>query len=174
MSGYGSMIADKVRVDAYLEALRRAIFPGCVVLDIGAGPGFFSLFACRWGAHRVYAIEPSHSIQLGRDLAAANGYADRIEVIQDLSTNISIPERADVIVADLRGLLPYCTQSIASMIDARDRLLAPEGILIPQRDVIWGAVVDAPDLSREKVLPWDQPASGFDMSPARRMSANSF
>lgn len=174
LSGYARMVADKVRMDAYLEALHRAVVPGSVVVDLGSGPGIFSLFACSYGARRVYAIEPSNSIQLGRDLAAANGYARRIEFIQGLSTKVSLPERVDVVIADLRGLLPYFTQNIPSMIDARERFLAPGGILIPQRDIIWGAVVEIPDFYNENVLVWDAAASGFDMSHARRMSANTF
>src|SRR5580765_245360 len=131
---YGTMLSDQVRMDAYLAALRRAVVPGCVVLDLGAGPGIFSLYACRWGARRVYAIEPDESIQLTTELAVANQYADRIMAIRDLSTNITLPEPADVLIADLRGVLPFFGKSIASMIDARERLLSPGGALIPLRD----------------------------------------
>lgn len=55
----------------------------------------------------MYAIEPGDCVQLARDLAQANGCADRIRFIQDFSTNVTLPERADVIVADVRGILPY-------------------------------------------------------------------
>jgi hypothetical protein len=64
VSAYGRMIADKVRVAAYTEALKRAITPGCTVLDIGTGTGFFAMLACRMGAARVYAIEPDDVIDL--------------------------------------------------------------------------------------------------------------
>ena len=35
IKGYGAMIDDSVRNDAYREALRRHVRPGSVVLDIG-------------------------------------------------------------------------------------------------------------------------------------------
>src|SRR5947208_14002021 len=98
LQDYGKMLADRVRMEAYLEALRRAVFPGCVVIDLGAGPGIFSLYACRWGARRVYSIEPGESIHLLRELAAANGFADHIVAIQDYSLDVILPERADVII----------------------------------------------------------------------------
>jgi protein arginine N-methyltransferase 1 len=170
LEGYGKMLADTVRLDAYVEALRRSVKPGSVVLDLGAGPGLFSLYACRLGARRVYAVEPDDSIQLARELAKANGYSGRIVTIQDLSFNVQLPEPADVIVADLRGILPFYCKSIAAMMDARDRLLAPGGVLIPQQDTIHGTVAESPDLYNRRILAWGQ--TGFDMSAARLKAVN--
>ena len=72
--GYGSMIADSVRTDAYARALRDLVKPDSVVLDIGTGTGLFALLACRFGARHVFAIEPSNVIALARTLSRANGY----------------------------------------------------------------------------------------------------
>ena len=85
LAGYGEMIADRVRVEAYSRALRAAIRPGSVVLDIGTGPGILAVLACRFGAGRVFAIEANPVIQLAREIAAANRCADKIEFIEDLS-----------------------------------------------------------------------------------------
>jgi protein arginine N-methyltransferase 1 len=82
IADYGAMIADHGRMDAFVRALGRAVKPGAVVVDIGTGTGIFALLACRFGARRVYAIEPSDAIQVAREIAAANGCADRIEFIQ--------------------------------------------------------------------------------------------
>src|SRR5689334_15245373 len=130
-SGYCAMIADGVRTAAYAEALRRAVKPGAVVLDIGTGTGIFALLACRSGARRVYAVEPDPAIQVARATAEANGCADRITFLQDLSTRLTLPESADVIVADLRGVLPLFGHHLPSLADARRRHLAPGGTLIP-------------------------------------------
>jgi protein arginine N-methyltransferase 1 len=168
---YGTMILDRVRTDAYSLALRHAVKPGSVVLDIGTGTGIFALMACRFGARRVYAIEPSDVIQLAREISASNGCASQIEFIEDSSTQVTLPEQADVIIADVHGVLPETHVPI--MIDARERLLAPGGILIPQRDTMWAAVVDVPALYGRHADPWDQAAHGLDMSAARRMVMNS-
>src|SRR5262245_21451987 len=109
---YGRMIRDSARTDAYAEALRRLVKPDSIVLDIGAGTGIFSLLACRFGARRVYAVEPADAIQIAREIAAANGYADRIEFIQKLSTEITLPEQADVIIYDLRGMFTFMGRHI--------------------------------------------------------------
>jgi protein arginine N-methyltransferase 1 len=116
LEGYGKMVADKVRIDAYLVALQRTVTRKSIVIDLGCGPGLFALHACRLGAKRVYAIEPGDCIQIARDLSEANGFSGRIEFIQELSTKVTLPERADVIVADLRGILPLYGASLPSMI----------------------------------------------------------
>ena len=53
---FGAMAADPARMRAYEEALRRTVKPGCVVVDVGAGTGIFSIWACKLGAARVHAI----------------------------------------------------------------------------------------------------------------------
>jgi len=174
VANYGSMIADRVRMDAYVRALRQTVKPGSVVLDIGTGTGICALLACQLGARRVYAVEPSDAIQLAREIAAANGYSDRIEFIQDLSTNIALPERADVIVSDLRGVLPFLGHHFAAIADARRRHLATGGKLIPQSDTMWAAIVNAPKLYAEFVEPWEQHNQGFDMQAARKLVLNSW
>ena len=168
---YGDMIADKVRLDPYAYALRAKIGPNSVVLDIGTGAGIHALLACKFGARKVYAIEPNDAIHLARELAQANGFADRIEFIQDISTHVTLPERADVIVSDLRGVLPLYGQHIPSIIDARQRHLAPGGTLIPKRDTVWASLVEACYVYNDLVGPWNDPY-GLAMEKAKQVVLN--
>jgi hypothetical protein len=103
---HGLRMADRVRMGAYTEAPRLARKPGSVVMDIGTGAGIFAPLACRLGARRVYAIEPHDVSHVARELAAANGDAGRIEFLPDVSTRVAVAERADVIIANVRGPLP--------------------------------------------------------------------
>ena len=151
---YGRMLADTPRLNAYVEALRRWVTPDSVVLDLGSGPGVFALLACKFGARRVYAVEPDNTINIAREAAVANGYAERIEFFQRLSTEVALPEPATIIISDLRGVLPWFQQHIPAIIDARKRLLATGGTLIPARDFLWAAVVEAPERYEEIVGPW--------------------
>jgi protein arginine N-methyltransferase 1 len=172
VADYGAMIFDRARTSAYVGALRNTLRPGMVVIDIGTGTGFFAMVACRLGARRVYAIEPEDVIQVARENAAANGCAGRIEFIQALSTDVSLPERADLMISDLSGALPWFRQHIPSIVDARRRLLAAGGRLIPQRDVAWAAVVDVGELYARWTGPWDHAGFRFDMDAARRIVTN--
>jgi protein arginine N-methyltransferase 1 len=161
------MINDRVRMEAYVRALHQAVRPGAVVLDLGAGLGVFALLACRFGARRVYAVEPANALQVARDLAAANGWADRVEFIQELSTRVDLPERADVIISDLRGVLPLFAHHLPAIVDARRRLLAPEGTLIPQCDTLWSAVVQAADRFKTYLPPEGDGCYGLDLGAVR-------
>ena len=84
------MYTNQPRFNAYAAALRAAVNPNSVVLDVGAGTGIFSLLACQFGARQVYAVEPDNSINLARQAAAANGFSDRMTCIQNLSTRIDL------------------------------------------------------------------------------------
>ena len=170
---YGQMLRDASRMEAYTAALRRVVKPDSVVMDLGCGPGVFALLACKLGARRVYAVEPENIVGLAREAAAANGFSDRIEFFEQLSTEITLPEPATIIISDLRGVLPWYEQNVSSIIDARERLLAPGGWLIPQRDILWAAVVEAPEQYDEIVSPW-QNQFDLDLSAGTRLVTNSW
>ena len=174
ISGYGEMIGDTVRMSAYEEALRRSVKPGSVVVDIGTGTGIMAILACRFGARRVYAIEPDDVIQVARQIAADNGFSDRIEFIQDISTQVELPEPADVIVSDLRGVLPFFRHHLEAIVDARQRLLAPGGTLIPGRDRVWATLVEMPEAYQTRVRPWGDNHYGFNLGAATRFLTNSW
>lgn len=171
---YGRMIADAPRMDAYAAALRHTVKPDSVVMDLGCGPGVFALLACKLGARRVYAVEPSNVIGLAREAALANGFADRIQFFEKLSTEITLDEPATIIVSDLRGVLPWFQQHIPSIIDARERLLARGGTLIPRRDILWAAVVEASDAYEELVAPWENKGFDLDLSAGTRLITNNW
>jgi len=122
----------------------------------------------------VYAIEPSDAIRVGRDSAHANGYADRIQWIQDLSTRVALPERADVIVSDLRGCLPLHGDHVRAIADARCRFLAEGGTMIPQRDTLWLCPVESPDSYRQYTTPWLDNPYQLDMRAGHRLVINTW
>lgn len=172
LPAYGKMIADKARIEAYVSALRKVVRTGSVVIDLGSGPGLFALIACQLGARRVFAIEPDNVIQVGREAAREHGFSDRIEFFQELSTKVTLPERVDVVVSDLRGVLPWYAHHIASIADARTRFLAPSGVLIPQSDRLWAAVVEFPEKYDEIVTPWNGNDTGVSLNFGRRLAVN--
>lgn len=170
---YGQMLRDTSRMEAYAAALRRLVTPDSVVMDLGCGPGVFALLACKLGARRVYAVEPENIVGLAREAAAANGFSNRIEFFENLSTEITLPEPATIIISDLRGVLPWFEQNVSSIIDARRRLLATGGVLIPKRDILWAAIVEAPQQYEELIDPWRNQFD-LDLSAATRLVTNTW
>jgi len=110
---FGDMIADAERFDAYSKAIAKAVRPGDAVLEIGCGPGVFALQACSAGAKKVYAIDSEEIVYFARELAAANGFLERMGFIQTDSRKLQLPERVDIIVSDIRGSLPLFGHAIA-------------------------------------------------------------
>lgn len=166
------MIRDLVRVSAYTEAIKRVVTPNTVVVDIGAGIGTFALLACKFGARKVYAIEPSEVIQLARELVEANGFGDRVQFLQAMSTEIELPEKADLLVSDLRGSCPLFGNHIPSIIDARLRFLKPTGVMAPMVDRIQVAAVQAPQIAEENIPLTSWSLEGLDLGLAREYVTN--
>ncbi len=171
---FGLMLADRVRTEAYVRALRQAVTPGCTVLEIGSGTGLFAMLARRWGAGRVFAVEVLDTIDLAPEIAEANGLADGIEFMRGFSTRLNLPTRADVLISDLRGTLPLHQMHIPSIIDARERLLAPGGVQIPFQDRIRGSVVEAPSMFRRLLGPWETDRFDIDHAVVRKIAANTW
>jgi len=174
LASYGQMIHDRIRTSAHQRALASAIKPGDVVVDLGAGTGVFTLHACRLGAKLVHAIEPNPIVQVAREIVQANGFSDRVVFHQAVSFNVELPQPANVVVTDPRGVLPLNERAIPTIIDARRRLLKSGGVLIPQRDTIWAALVEAPDIYHERYDNAWRLDNEFDMEAARRRTVNGF
>ncbi len=136
-----TMIRDRVRTEAFRQAIEAVVRPGDVVLDVGAGSGILSLFAARAGAARVYAVEQTTIAVLAQQLAAANGFGDTVQVIQGDILEIEPPERVDVVVSEWLGGFGIDEGMLVPVIAARDRWLKPGGAMIPDSVTAWAALV---------------------------------
>ena len=163
---YGLMIVDEARFRPWTDALKRRVGPDSVVLDIGCGAGILSFLACQFGARRVFAVEPDSSIEVARQCAANIPGSERIEWIRGLSTEITLPEQADLVVGDLHGTMPFHAENIASLVDARKRHLKPGGHLLPKRDLLFAAPAFAPSEIADVDAPWRRNTLGLDLSAA--------
>jgi len=184
IAAYGEMVGDRRRIEAYARALAAVLAPGDTVLDLGAGTGTFALIACRLGAGHVYAVEPNDLIQVGRELAGRNGLADRITFLQTTGRRAALPAPVDVIVSDLRGVLPLYRDHLPTLVDARVRHLAPGGRLLPARDVLHAALIESPELHEHVAGPWtgaavaapggDGAPLDLDLTPALALATNTW
>lgn len=169
---FGDMISDSPRFNAYAEAIARCVRAGDVVVEIGCGPAVFALLACKAGAKRIYAIEMEDIIDLASQIATANGFVDRIQFYQSDSRKVELPERANVIVSDIRGVLPLIDGTLATLQDAKERFLAPNGVMIPGRDVLKAAIIEADKVHSSLISPWKTCVSGVDLLIPLQMVLN--
>jgi len=162
-----AMINDHPRNEFYKKALEHSITPETTVLEIGTGSGLLSIIAASVGARRVVAVEANkHLAQLARNIIAANGFSDRITVINKMSTEMTLEdmpdgEPADMIISEILGTLMLGESALEYIADARERLLKPGGVVIPNRGCQYAQLVSAADLEAiTRVSSW----GGIDLS----------
>ncbi len=164
------LLADAVRTGAYQKAISQIVRKNDVVLDIGAGSGILSFFACRAGARKVFAVEMSPALALARELCASNGFDNIVEFRQGRSQDIQLPEPVDVIVSDTGCSFGLQGGLLGILLDAKKRFLKPGGGIIPRSLEFIVAPVEFKD-SRSLSI-WDKDRYGLDLSPLRRFAAN--
>jgi protein arginine N-methyltransferase 1 len=168
LADYDTMFADVVRPREYLASIASTVKPDDVVVEIGTGVGYFAVAACRAGARRVYAIELNPCGAIAPEVFAANDCADRVTLVRGDSRHLSLPERGDVLLADLRGVMPFEGTHLPTIIDARSRLLRPGARFITRRDTIWAAPSAADEkFAASQLTPGERP-HGIVRGPVAR------
>jgi precorrin-6B methylase 2 len=143
------MLEDRVRTSRFIDAIRRTVRPGDVVVDLGTGSGVLAVAAAQAGAKRVYAIEVRPIAEVAARFFQGSGFSDRITLIRGNSTEISLPERADVLVSEMIGNDPLAEQILETTRDAVARLLKPETRLIPSALRIHAMPIVVPEKVRQ-------------------------
>lgn len=166
-----AIVSDARRNDAYEAAIRRAVTPGCRVLDIGAGTGLLGMMAARAGAGAVVSCEMNPAVaDAAIDIVAANGLSDRVCVIAKSSIDLDVVEdmggAADLLVSEIVSNDVLGQDVLAVMTDAVDRgLLKPGGRMIPASAT---ALVALAEWSKWDTMLLDT-AAGFDVSRFNRL-----
>ena len=163
LADHQRMVADAIRVSAYRDAIRAAVKPGDVVVDIGTGTGLLAVFAAQAGAARVYGIDWSSVHQVARQVAAANGLGDVITVLNGDSRQLHLPEPADWVISELMGSFGLEENLMAILMDAR-RWLKPTGQFLPRRLHFHLAPVTAPRTDAGLCF-WETANLGLDLQP---------
>ncbi len=162
-----AMLNEHARNDAYDAALRRAVAPGALVLEIGTGSGLLAMAAARAGAGHVVGCEMVTVLaDKAREIIARNGYADRITVYDKRSTElrvgVELPTRAPVLVSELFDSNLLGEGVLASLEDAHARLLAPGAAVIPRAASAMVELAGGEALGRAIRV---EKCAGFDMAP---------
>lgn len=168
---HGRYLADERKIAAYRAALAEVVNEGDVVLDLGAGTGLLGYLACEAGAGAVVAIDLGDIISLAKQITRDNGYAEKITHIKALSTEVELERLADVVVCDQIGGLVHDAGVLRCFADARRRLLAPGGRLVPASFGISVAPVTFPR-ARHAVDFWSGQPAGLNVAAARHLAEN--
>jgi protein arginine N-methyltransferase 1 len=144
---YQFMAIDWPRMDGYRAAVRR-VARDRVVLDIGTGSeALWATASAEAGARRVYAIEAiPDTAELARQAVARAGVSDRVMVIAGNSTEIELPEPADVCISEIIGTIGGSEGAAAILSSARRQFMAPGGVFIPRSCTTTLGAVDLTEL----------------------------
>jgi hypothetical protein len=130
------------------------------------------MFAARAGARKVYAIEPTGMIELAKRIAERNGLADRIEFINAPVEEVELPEKADCLVSEWLGVFALEENMLPCIAHARDHLLKPGGLLLPQEVGLFMALIDDAELYDNRVGAWRRHPYGLDYADFATAQAN--
>ncbi len=168
-----TLIADHVRNDVLFKALKANIKPGVsVVSDIGAGSGLLGLMAAKLGAKDVYLYETAEVGGVAEEVIAASGLSNCF-LMPCHSTEMQDPPKSDVIISETLGNYAFEEDIITTLNDARERFLAPGGVMLPDRVRQFAAPVVSPRIDQE-LNAWRETGAtyGFDLSLPQLMSCN--
>ena len=119
MAKYTLVLQDKENI------LNKSI---CI---LNAGVGVLPIIAARTGAKMVYAVEDSALAETMQDLIATNGddLKNKISIVKNVD---EIKEKVDILLTTPMGMLCLHGNYLSYLVDARDKVLKENGIIIPR------------------------------------------
>lgn len=122
------------------------------MLDLGCGTGILSMFCAKAGAKTVLGVDQSEVVYKAMDIVRylsihcaicagftkglfrENSLQDSVQLIKGQLEKTELPvEKVDVIVSEWMGYFLLFEGMLDSVIYARDKYLAPGGLLLPNR-----------------------------------------
>lgn len=166
------MLKDEVRTRTYMNAIMRNkhLFEGKVVLDVGCGTAILSMFAAKAGARMVIGIDAAAILDQAREIVKANGLSDRVVLIKGKVEEVELPvDKVDIIISEWMGYFLLYESMLNTVLFARDKWLAPGGMILPDKAVLHVVAIEDEEYRREKIDFWED-VYGFDMSPIKSLA----
>ncbi len=164
---------DEVRTRSYMNAIlqNKHLFKDKIVLDVGCGTAILSMYAtllsssicissadsyCRFavkaGAKHVIGVDMSTIIHKAREIVAVNGMSDKITLLQGKMEEVEMPfPKVDIIISEWMGYFLLYESMLDTVLYARDKYLAPEGLIFPDKATIFMAGIEDGEYKDEKI-----------------------
>lgn len=121
------------------------------------------MFCAKAGAKLVIAVDRSEIINKARENIFNNGLGDQITCLKGLIEEVELPvDEVDIIVSEWMGYALLYEAMLPSVIYARDKYLAPGGLLVPSHASLWIAPVCDSEYVCDSITFW-RDVYGFDM-----------
>ncbi|KAI0889921.1 protein arginine N-methyltransferase 1 [Annulohypoxylon maeteangense] len=163
------MLKDEVRTKSYMNAIvqNKHLFKDKVVLDVGCGTAILSMFAVKAGAKHVIGVDMSTIIFKAKEIVKVNGMEDKITLIQGKMEEIELPfPKVDIIISEWMGYFLLYESMLDTVLYARDKFLAKDGLIFPDKATIFVCGIEDGEYKDEKIGFWDN-VYGFDYTPLK-------
>lgn len=153
-----TMLKDKIRTNSYKYAIEKNAgqLKDKVVLDVGCGTGILSIFAAKAGAKHVYAVDNADIVYYAQEIVAQNGLGSKITVIRGKIEEITLEvETVDVIISEWMGYFLLYESMMDTVLYARDKWLAKDGLILPDRAVLNICAIEDEMYKKNKLHFWD-------------------
>ena len=129
---YQTLSENSVRRSLYLQVFSKYV-KNKVVLDVGTGKDALLARLClECGAKKVYAVELlSHAAEQAKNLIDEMGLSASIKIIEGDIRYLSLPEKIEVCVSQLIGIIGSAEGVIPILNAVRHKHLKPEGVMLP-------------------------------------------
>jgi protein arginine N-methyltransferase 1 len=146
-------LRDSHRLRQYRRAVKQVVRPGDRVLDLGCGTGILGLLCLEAGATHVHAVDATAMAEVARRSFAQAGFGSRATIHHGWSTQVEPGRPVDVVICDQVGYFGFDAGLLEYLADARARLLAPGGRLVPNRLELWAAPISS-SRAFDRVTQW--------------------
>lgn len=166
------MLKDQVRMRAYKASIvnNRHLFRDKIVLDVGCGTGIMSMYAARAGAKHVYGIDYSDIVFQAQQIVKDNNLQDVVTLIKGKVEEVTLPvEKVDIIVSEWMGYCLLYEAMLNTVLYARDKWLAPDGVLLPDKAIMTIEAIEDAEYKDDKINFWDN-VDGFNMSCIKKLA----
>jgi len=170
------MLKDTVRTKTYMKSIydNKHLFRDKVVLDVGCGTGILCMFAAKAGAKQVIGVDCSDIIEQSKKIVAQNvaetGLPDVITLVKGKMEDVVLPvEQVDIIISEWMGYFLFYESMLDTVLVARDKYLAPGGLVFPDKATLYISAIEDGDYKAEKMDWWDD-VYGFKMSALKELA----
>lgn len=163
------MVSDRWRTDAFAAAIREAVQPGDVVLDVGTGTGILAMLAARSGAQQVYGIDAAEVAQTAANLVKANGLSEQVKILRGPAEELQLEEPVDIVISEWLGHFAFVENMLDDVLCARDNNLREGGRMLPCGvEVLLAPIDDSYLYFRDGPGFWRKSVHGLDLSPLEK------
>ena len=104
------------------------------------------------GAKHVIGVDMSTIIEKAREIVAINGMSDKITLLQGKMEEVELPfPKVDIIISEWMGYFLLYESMLDTVLYARDKYLAPNGLIFPDKATIFMAGIEDGEYKDEKI-----------------------